>query len=165
MSYLDDIVEKHAPKAWDGHINASGLAIIKRYEGWRSSPYLCAANRATIGWGSTWDINGNPVTLDHPDIDEEQGTALLKKEITHVEKGIRRLIKAELTENMFSALCSFAFNVGTGNLQRSTLRMKLNRGQYEDAADEFKKWKKAGGRTLKGLVRRRASERQLFLRE
>ena len=90
---------------------------------------------------------------------------MLRKEITHVEKGIRRLIKAELTENMFSALCSFAFNVGTGNLQRSTLRMKLNRGQYEDAADEFPKWRRAAGRILKGLVRRRASERALFLAE
>jgi GH24 family phage-related lysozyme (muramidase) len=61
MTFFESLLDKHDP-AWDGHINASGLAIIKRYEGWRSSPYLCAANRPTIGWGSTWDIDGNPVT-------------------------------------------------------------------------------------------------------
>ena len=64
---------------------------------------------------------------------------------------------------MFSATASLVYNIGTGNFQRSTLRMKLNRGYYEDAADEFPKWRKAGGRILKGLVRRRARERQLFL--
>ena len=165
MSYLDSLVEKHAPKAWDGHINEAGLAIIKKFEGWSASVYVCPASRATIGWGSTWDLDGNPVTIDHPDIDEEQGTALLRREITHVEKAINRLITAELTPNMFSAICSWAFNVGTGAMQRSTLRMKLNRGRYEDAADEFPKWRRAGGRVLKGLVIRRRYERQLFLSE
>ena len=164
MTFFESLLDKHDP-AWDGHINASGLAIIKRYEGWRSSPYLCAANRPTIGWGSTWDIDGNPVTLDHPDINEEQGTALLRRELRHVEKAIGRLITAEINENMFSSLCSFTFNVGTGNLQRSTLRMKLNRGFYEDASEEFPKWRRANGKILKGLVRRRKAEKELFLRD
>ena len=64
---------------------------------------------------------------------------------------------------MFSAVASLAYNIGTGNLQRSTLRIKLNRGRYLDAADEFPKWRKAGGRVLKGLVRRRIAERNLFV--
>ena len=145
------------------HINEAGLGIIKRFEGWSSSAYQCPAGRWTIGYGATWDIKGNAVTRSHPDITEVQGDALLKREIRHVEGAISRLITAKLTDNMFSAICSWAFNVGTGNLQRSTLRRKLNRGDYESAADELPKWRRAGGRILKGLVVRRKYERALFL--
>ena len=144
-------------------INEAGLDLIKHYEGWRKSPYLCSAARPTIGYGSTWDRNGNAVTLDHPDITKEQGEYLLLREVRHSEKAIRRLVKTELTENMFSSLCSFIYNVGSGNFQKSTLRMKLNRGQHESAADELSKWVKAGGRRIRGLVRRRKQERELFL--
>ena len=144
-------------------INEAGLELIKHWEGWRESPYLCSAARPTIGYGSTWDRNGNAVTLDHPDITKEQGEYLLLREVRHSEKAIRRLVKTELTENMFSSLCSFIYNVGSGNFQKSTLRMKLNRGQHESAADELSKWVKAGGRRIRGLVRRRKQERELFL--
>jgi len=143
--------------------NQAGLEIIKKFEGWSSSVYRCPAGRWTIGYGSTWYFDGSPITARQADITEEQGEALLRREITHVEKAIGRLIKAELNENMFSAISSWAYNVGTGNMQRSTLRMKLNRGFYEDAADEFNKWRKAGGRVLRGLVKRRKEERELFL--
>jgi len=145
------------------HINEAGLGIIKRFEGWSSSAYKCPAGRWTIGYGATWDIKGNAVTRSHPDITEVQGDALLRREIHHVEAAISRLITAELTDNMFSSIASWSFNVGTGNLQRSTLRMKLNRGDYEGAADELPKWRRAGGRVLKGLVVRRKYERALFL--
>ena len=77
--------------------------------------------------------------------------------------GFVGLIKRALTENQYSALTSFTFNVGAGALQRSTLRMKLNRSEYQGAADEFPKWRIAGGRILAGLVRRRAAERTLYL--
>ena len=134
------------------HINESGMELIKHYEGWRESVYLCSAARPTLGYGSTWDRNGNAITLDHPNITKKQGEYLLQREVRHSE-----------TENMFSSLCSFIYNVGSGNFQKSTLRMKLNRGQYESAADEFPKWRKAGGRVIKGLIRRRKQERELFL--
>ena len=160
MSLHDHIISKYA---WDGHINEAGLGIIKSFEGWASSAYRCPANRWTIGWGSTWDIDGNPVTASHPDIDETAGTALLRREVHHVEGGIKKLIKVALNQNQFSALCSFAFNVGTGNLQNSTLRSKLNRGEYDGASLEFPKWRRAGGKILKGLVLRREAERKLFL--
>jgi lysozyme len=145
------------------HINEAGMELIKHYEGWRESPYLCSAARPTIGYGSTWDRNGDAVTLDHPNITKKQGEHLLLREVRHSEEAITKLIKSELTENMFSSLCSFIYNVGSGNFQKSTLRMRLNRGQYERAADEFPKWRKAGGRVVKGLVRRRKQERELFL--
>tara|TARA_R110000796_G_scaffold235594_1_gene354634 strand:- start:1055 stop:1504 length:450 start_codon:yes stop_codon:yes gene_type:complete len=144
-------------------INKQGLEIIKSFEGWSAEPYLCPANRWTIAYGSTWDIDGHPLTADHPNITKDQGEALLRKEVHHIENAVKRLIKTPLTINQFSAVCSWGFNIGSGNVQNSTLRMLLNRQNYEGAADEFPKWRKAGGRVLKGLVRRRVAERILFL--
>lgn len=147
------------------------LALIKKYEGLVDGdphtpgldPYICPAGVPTIGWGSTWDEQGRPITMDHPPITLIEAQILLDREVQHVESAVSKLIKAELTQGMFDALVSFAYNLGTGNLQASTLRRKLNRGDYEGAADEFPKWRKAGGRVLTGLVRRRAEERALFL--
>jgi len=144
-------------------VNEAALTIIKSFEGFSSDPYLDPIGIPTIGFGSIWTINGDRISMDHPCVNKEQATKLLQREVRHVEAAIRRLIKAELTENMFSAVASLAYNIGTGNLQRSTLRIKLNRGRYLDAADEFPKWRKAGGRVLKGLVRRRIAERNLFI--
>ena len=144
-------------------INEAGLDIIKYYEGWSSRPYKCPAGIATIGYGSTWDINGDKVNMNHKKIDKGHGELLLLRELKHVDHAIRKLVTAELTENMYSSLASIIYNIGSGNFQRSTLRMKLNRGWYEDAANEFPKWRRAGGRILKGLVKRRAKERELFL--
>ena len=89
--------------------------------------------------------------------------ALLSRDLEATEGWVHRLIKTLLTEIQFSALVSFTFNVGCSALMRSTLRMKLNREEYQGAADEFSKWRIAGGRILAGLVRRRAAERALFL--
>jgi len=144
-------------------INKVGLEIIKSFEGWSSDPYLCPANRWTIGYGSTWDIRGRSVTSDHPNITKDEGEDLLRQEVHHIEGAVKRLIKTSLTVNQFSAICSWGFNVGSGNVQNSTLRMLLNRQNYEGAANEFPKWRKAGGRVLKGLVRRRIAEKTLFL--
>lgn len=146
-------------------INDAGLEIIKGFEGWSSKPYKCPAGIPTIGYGSIWTIDGDRVTMSHHEITEKEGEALLRRELNHVEKIIPKLIKVPLTENQFSSLCSFTYNVGSGNLQASTLRMKLNRGDYDGAANEFPKWRRAGGKILRGLVRRREAERNLFIRK
>lgn len=146
-------------------INAAGIGIIKHFESWRSYPYRCAAGVPTIGWGSTWDLGGNRVTMDHEPIDQLHGADLLSRDLRHVEGAIARLIGPPLVPDQLGALASFTFNLGSGRLQSSTLRAKLNRGDIEGAADEFPKWRIAGGRILAGLVRRRAAERALFLRE
>ena len=86
-------------------------------------------------------------------ISEAETEALLLRDLESAEGWVSGLIKTTLSENSFSALVSFTFNVGAGALQRSTLRMKLNRGEYQGAADEFPKWRRAGGRILAGLVR------------
>lgn len=143
--------------------NGDGLSIIKHFEGWSSSPYLDPIDIPTIGYGSIWGLDGKRLTMAHRDITEDEGESLLRREVAHTEKAISRLIRVDLTDNEFSALVSFTYNVGSGNLQSSTLRMKLNRGDYIGAANEFWKWRRAGGKILRGLVRRRAEEKNLFL--
>lgn len=151
-------------RAYVGPINAAGLDIIKTFEGFSPTVYEDPVGIPTIGYGSTWTASGERVTLDHKPITEAQAEALLLREVRRAEGAVRRLIAWPLTANAFSALVSFTYNLGPGNLQRSSLRMKLNRGDLLGAADEFPKWRRAGGRVLRGLVRRRAAERALFLR-
>lgn len=89
---------------------------------------------------------------------------LLRYDIRRFENGVESMINVSLNQNQFDALVCFAFNVGLGNLQASTLRRKLNRGDYEGASNEFPKWRRAGGRVLNGLVKRRNDERLLFIK-
>lgn len=89
---------------------------------------------------------------------------ILAEDLRRFERGVVRLCPASVgNQGVFDSLVSFAFNVGLGNLQRSSLRMKTNRGELEEAADEFLKWTKAGGKVLPGLVKRRMDERALYL--
>ena len=145
------------------NINELGIEIIKGFEGFSSEPYLCPAKVWTVGYGATRSSTGGPVGPDMEPISEAEAEDLPIRDLESSEGWVHRLVKKALTENQFSALTSFTFNVGCGALQRSTLRMKLNRGEYQGAADEFPKWRRAGGRILAGLVRRRAAERALFL--
>ena len=140
-----------------------GVEIIKKYEGFSAKPYLCPANVPTIGFGSTRWFDGARINLDSRTISRDDATRLLQMELHHIESAVPRLIKAPLTQNQFDALASFTFNLGSGRLQSSTLRAKTNRLDYEGAADEFPKWRKAGGRVLAGLIRRRAEERRLWM--
>ena len=159
MSLHDALIAAHA---WNGHINAAGLYVIQQSEGYSASVYRCPADRWTIGYGSTWDIHGAAIKKDQPDITKDEGEALLRRELAHVENSVRTLIKVPLNENQFSAVCSLAYNIGTGNLQSSTLRSKLNRMDYSGASDEFPKWRRASGKIMRGLVKRRAIEQELF---
>lgn len=142
--------------------NAAALDIIKVFEGFRSEPYLCPANVWTIGYGSTRTPDGRPVTKDTPPIDEPTATAWMQAHLDETERQVAALARVGLAENQFGALVSFTYNLGSGALQSSTLRAKLNRGDYEGAAGEFWKWRFAGGRVLGGLVARRAAEEALF---
>lgn len=150
-------------KLMHDHINAAGLSIITASEGFSSKPYRCPAGYATIGFGLTVYPDGNRVTMDSAAITEAEGKDLLRKHLDRVERDIRQLVRVSLNENEFSALCSWTFNLGSGRLQQSTLRSKLNRNDKLGAANEFPKWVRAGGRILRGLVIRREVERRLFL--
>jgi len=152
-------------------LNEQGLSIIKDFEGLVDGdpdtpgldPYLDPVGIPTIGWGSIWGSDGRRVTMDHPPISKNEAERLLAREVRHTERYVARLLKVPVTSNQFSALVSLTYNIGSGNLQASTLLRLLNRNQVNKAADEFPKWRRAGGRILLGLVRRRAVERQLFL--
>jgi len=140
------------------HITREGLNLIKSFEGFSPTVYLCSAGVPTIGYGHAIK-RGESFTS----ITEEDAENMLAKDVEEAEKGILRLISVPLSDAQFNALVSFAFNLGAGALQRSALRLKLNRGEYVDASDEFIKWVRAGGKVIKGLVRRREAERRMFI--
>jgi len=144
-------------------INEEGLAIIKHYEGCSNTVYRCPAGIPTIGFGSCYDLSGNPITMDHRDITDEEATAYLVRGVQTTENSVARLVRVAVTENQFSSLVSFVYNVGSGNFKNSTLLKKFNNGDHEGAAEEFKKWDKAGGKVLAGLTKRRNAEIKMFL--
>ncbi len=152
-----------------------GIDLIKAFEGCHSSPYKCPASLWTIGYGhvlypeqarlKTDDRASYPLKPEHNRVwDADEIDALLEADLQRFSDGVLRLCPASSdNDRHLSALVSFAFNVGLGNLQASTLRMKYNRGDYAGAADEFLKWRKSNGVVLRGLERRRKAERALFL--
>jgi len=141
------------------HVTQTGLGLIKRFEGFSPVVYLDAAGLPTIGYGHLIRAGEDFAA----GVTEAQALDLLANDVQAAERSVLRLINVPLTNNEFDALVSFTFNLGAGALQRSTLRRKLNRDEREAAAEEFLKWVWAGGRRLKGLIRRRDAERALFL--
>lgn len=140
-------------------ITDEGFHLIKRYEGLMLKPYKCPGGYWTIGYGR---VIKNP---DHPPITKEQAIEFLIEDIERFEKKVLRQVKVPITQNQLSALVSFTYNTGAGALQRSTLLRKLNRGDYEGAAAEFRRWKFAGGKVQRGLIKRRAAEAAIFRRD
>lgn len=138
-------------------ISPRGIALIKKYEGLRLKAYYCSANVLTIGWGSTGKhvVPGMVITRD-------EAEELLKKDLVRFELGVSNLCP-RVNQHQFDALVSFAFNLGLGALQRSSLRMKVNRGEFDTVPAEFMKWVRGGGRILPGLVKRREEEANLFM--
>ena len=140
------------------HITQNGLDLIKRFEGFSRTVYLCPAGYPTIGYGH--------VVKDNEDfsagIDEAQAEELLRQDAQIAERAVLRLINVPLTDGQFDALVSFTYNLGGGALQRSTLRRKINREEHAEVPEQFMRWVWAGGRKLKGLVRRRAAESDLY---
>lgn len=147
-------------------INGAGVAIIKHFEGLALKAYKCPAGVWTIGYGHT-----GPDVVPGLVITEARADALLAVDLARFEAGVARLAPVT-TDNQFSALVSFAFNVGLDEdddtvaegLGDSTLLRKHNAGDYEGAAREFAKWNKANGVILSGLDRRRAMEADLYRR-
>jgi lysozyme len=141
--------------------SSNGLQLIRKYEGCKSTPYRCPAGLYTVGYGH---VIGNGLqlpdewnrTLSLGEINE-----LLRTDLARFERGVLRYCPVYLTQSQFDALVSFSFNLGLGVLQRSTLRQKINRGDA-DAAKVILKYNMAGGRILKGLIRRRQAEYRLF---
>ena len=138
-----------------------GLALIRRLEGFRSEAYRDAVGVWTIGYGHT-SMAGPPAVTAGLRITAEEGAAILARDVEAVAQGVRRAVTAELTGNQFSALVSFAYNVGLGAFRASSVLKTVNAGAFADVPARLALWVKAGGKTLPGLVRRRALEGELF---
>jgi lysozyme len=137
----------------------AALDLVKRFEGCKLKSYKCPANVWTCGYGATGaDVGPNTVWT------QEQADSRLDRDLARFATAVTRIVKVPVTENQRAALISFAFNVGARDLEESTLLRLLHQGRVEAAADQFKRWNKAGGKELAGLTTRRAAERDLFLR-
>lgn len=141
------------------HIPEQGLQLIRRFEGFRANPYLCPGGYWTIGYGN---VIKNPKDFPYS-LTEDEAREFLAADVIKAERAVLRLITVPLTDGQFDALVSFTFNLGSGALQRSTLRRKVNREEHEDVLGELRKWVWAGGKKLGGLVRRREAEAMLYL--
>ena len=137
--------------------NASGINMIKSFEGLRLKAYQDAVGVWTIGYGTTRGVRPGQ------EISEAQAEALLKTDLTRFERDVNQAVRVSINDNQFAALVSFTYNVGSGALRSSTLLRKLNSRDIYGAANEFPRWNRAGGRVLAGLTRRRNAERALFL--
>jgi lysozyme len=164
------------------NISTKGIDLIKYYEGVRNKPYLCAANIWTIGVGSVLYQeqirlpmvrkegyaglirNEFPLKQEHNRVwSKEEIDSLFRHDLTSFERGVLRLApNLAGRQGSFDACVAFSFNVGLGNFQRSTIRMKIGREDWDGAAEAFMSWTKAGGKELRGLVLRRTAERKLF---
>lgn len=149
------------------HIGPQGLTLVKAFESCLKpdgngyfKPYICPAGVLTIGWGHTnvqgrqFDQNSrwSPAECD----------AELTQDMLAAETSVQRRVRVPLEQHEFDALVSFTFNCGEANLAKSTLLKKLNDGDTEGAAREFKRWNRGGGRVLNGLTRRRTAEEFMF---
>ena len=154
-------------------VSDKAIKAIIHHEGVRYKPYRCPANLWTIGVGSVLYPKQGLMTLserllmpldpkDNRIFTKDEVNAILKADLQRFERGVLRYCPNSLTQGQFDALVSFSFNVGLGTLQRSTLRQKHNRGDFDGAGSEFMKYTRGGGKVLKGLVNRRKDERSMY---
>jgi len=143
------------------NITQKGLNLIKRFEGFYPNIYLCPAGYPTIGYGHLVRP-GEEKVFEGGIPSEKAGEALLLKDLDIAAGSVLRLIHVPLTDEQFDAMVSFTFNLGGGALQRSTLRRKINREEHEEVPEQLMRWVWAGGRKLKGLIRRRKAEADLY---
>lgn len=137
-------------------VSDNALTLIKDFESLKLKAYLCPAKVWTIGYGHTRGVRSGD------EISSYQAERFLRADLIQIEKDISQLVRVPLTQNQYDALVSFVFNVGTRAFSTSTLLKKLNRRDYEGAANEFARWKFAKGQALPGLERRRRLEKRLF---
>lgn len=138
------------------HVTEAGLNLIKRFEGFSPTIYICPAGYPTIGYGHV--VIAHEQEQFAAGITQAEAAELLRNDVRIAEKAVLRLISVPLTDGQFDALVSFTFNLGAGALQRSTLRRKVNRGEHESVPAELMKWVWSAGKRLPGLVCRRRTE-------
>jgi len=138
------------------NISKEGIALIKKFEGCELEAYKCAAGVWTIGYGHTKDVKEGEV------ITKEEAESMLVHELQEYCNDVDIAVKVDLKQNEFDALVSWTCNLGPTNLNSSTMLRVLNEGKHDDVPTQIKRWNKAGGEVLKGLIRRRNAEALMF---
>lgn len=139
--------------------SGEGIALIKKFEGCEIEAYQCSAKVWTIGYGHTRGVSeGATCTI-------EEAEKILVSDLKEFEKYVNDLVDIPLSQNQFDALVAWTFNLGPTNLKSSTLLSKLNENDVNDVPFQIRRWNKAGGKILDGLVRRREAEALLWLGE
>ena len=138
------------------NISKEGLSLIKKFEGCELEAYLCPAGVWTIGYGHTKNVK------EGDKINKEEADYLLQEEMIEYESYINDFVEVPLEQNQFDALCSWVYNLGPTNLKNSTMLRVLNEEKYADVPQEIKRWNKAGGEVLDGLIKRREAEAKMF---
>jgi len=138
------------------NISREGIALIKKFEGCELQAYKCPAGVWTIGYGHTKDVK------EGDRINKDEANHLLEEEMIEYESYVNDMVDVELNQNQFDSLCSFCYNLGPHNLKSSTLLKVLNDKKYHEVPAQIKRWNKAGGKVLDGLVKRREAEALLF---
>ena len=137
-------------------ISEEGLALIKKFEGCELKAYRCPANVLTIGYGHIKDVKeGDQIT-------KEEANYMLQEEMIEYEGYVNDMVDVELNQSQYDSLCAWVYNLGPTNFQSSTLLKVLNEGKYNEIPQQIKRWNKAGGEVLNGLIRRRLAEALLF---
>ena len=137
-------------------ISQEGISLIKKFEGCELTAYQCSAGVWTIGYGHTKGIE------EGMEITQQEAEDMLVEELHEYENYINDNVTAPLSQNQFDAMVSWVYNLGPANLKASTLLKVLNAGNYDGVPAQIKRWNKAGGVTLDGLIRRREAEALLF---
>tara|TARA_R100000458_G_scaffold52358_1_gene53847 strand:+ start:1848 stop:2297 length:450 start_codon:yes stop_codon:yes gene_type:complete len=137
-------------------ISKEGISLIKKFEGCELKAYQDSVGVWTIGYGHTKDVK------DGDEISAEMADIMLEEEMPEYEGYINDMVKVPLEQCQFDALVCWVYNLGPNNLRESTLLKLLNAGDYHLIPSQIKRWNKAGGETLKGLIRRREAESLLF---
>ena len=146
-------------------LNNDGYNLITKHEGFSSKPYLCPAKVPTIGFGNTYYQDGKKVTLLDNPITKEQAFEMFKEIADRFAKAVSQSVTADINQNQFNALVSFAYNVGVANLKKSTLLKLVNANPNNpQIKNEFLKWTKANGVLLNGLLKRRNDESSVYFK-
>jgi lysozyme len=141
----------------------NGIDLVKSFEGFSSKPYMCPASVCTIGYGTTRYPNGTKISIKDAPITEAKALEYLIFDMKAFERNVDAYCRDDINQNQFDALVSFCYNVGPNALKSSTLLKKVNINPNDPTiANEFAKWNKGGGKVLKGLVRRRKEESELY---
>lgn len=136
----------------------AGLDLIRAFEAFRATPYVCPAGLPTVGYGHVI----RPGEDCSAPLTEDDALGLLLVDVEAAERAVARLIRVPLAQGQHDALVSFTFNLGAGALQRSTLRQLVNLEAHDEVPEEFLRWIYAAGRPLRGLVRRRGAEARMY---